>query len=319
MAVIDNTRATPRVDLGVAMEEYPLAREAQGFVGLEILPILPQQKRAASIPVITRESILRARNTKRAARGGYSRDEYNTNEVSYECEENGHEQAIDDTERENHASDWDSDMLAAAMAQLVVLRAQERRIAAAIFNTTTWTGASLYTDVSTDWDDVSATIIANVEAARQKIRALTGLLPDTMVINAAKTTNFSLNTQIKDTAKFTMPITPAVLAGYLPELFQIPRIIFAGAVKNTADEGQDLTSGDIWSGLYCWLGVTARTQSLQEAAVGRTILWDLDSPSNLVFESYREEQTRSDIVRARQFTDEVIFDASFGHLLKIDT
>ena len=53
-------------------------------------------------------------------------------------------------------------------------------------------------------------------------------------------------------------------------------------------------------------------------AIGRTFLWTEDSPTNMVVESYEENQTRSTVVRVRHNVDEKRIDPYFGFLLKVD-
>jgi hypothetical protein len=50
--------------------------------------------------------------------------------------------------------------------------------------------------------------------------------------------------------------------------------------------------------------VATQPSNLKEACIGRTFLWTEDTPDNLVTEEYREEQTRSNVYRVRQNTDE---------------
>lgn len=316
------TYGTPRADLGAALAEYPL--QPQGLIGTQILPVFGTQKQKAAFSVITRESILRARQTRRAARSSYSRDGFDTDNVTYECEEHGHEQPLDDSERAMYASDFDAEMTSAAMALNVLMREQEKRIAAQIFDATTnWPSgtAALYTDITggDDWDVAAADVIAEVETAKQQIRTNCGMLPNTMVISAKHLKSFKLNTGILGAIQYTQTVTDAVIAGQLPALFGIERILFAGGVYDSADEGASMSLSDIWSDDYCWLGVCARSQMLAEPCVGRTMLWTADSPENATVEEYYEQQTRSWIYRARQHVDEKVFDPYFGHLLKIDS
>ena len=56
-------------------------------------------------------------------------------------------------------------------------------------------------------------------------------------------------------------------------------------------------------------------QNLKEPCLGRTFLWEEDSPGMLTTEQYREEQTRSDIYRVRQNTDECIQFTGAGYIL----
>jgi hypothetical protein len=63
------------------------------------------------------------------------------------------------------------------------------------------------------------------------------------------------------------------------------------------------------------LRVSSGGPDLREPCIGRTFLWTADSPQNIVTESYREEQTRSDIYRVRQYTDEAFVFTGAGYLL----
>lgn len=323
MARQEATSGTPRLELGEAIEEYPLSEEQQGFVGLQVLPIFETNEKKATVTVVTRESILRECDVKRNSRSAYARDEVSLNEIEYACQEYGREEPVDEDEAAHHATEFDSGLLATSLNRIVLLREQEKRIAAQIFNDTTWDSGNsdLYTDITggDDWDVVGADIIAEVETARQQVRANCGIFPDTMLINVTHMNSFRLNTQILDAVKYTNTVTASQMGALLSPLFDIPKVIFAGGIKNTANEGQSLTSGNIWSNLYCWMGVTSDGPTLKVPQTGRTMLWTGSSPSNLTIESYHEDQTRSDIYRARQYTDEAVFDAYFGHLLKIDT
>ena len=89
------TRATPRMDLGVAMMEY--IEQAGEFIGTNVLPIFRTQKQKSIFPAITRESITRDADTKRASRGNYNRDGFGAKDKSYNCQEHGLEGALDDS------------------------------------------------------------------------------------------------------------------------------------------------------------------------------------------------------------------------------
>lgn len=309
--------ATPRLDLGVALEEYPLT--FQGFVAADILPVFSTPKKEATFSAVTRESILRPVDVRRSARGAYARADSDVDDLSYRCEEFGLEGPLGDDERAFYASDFDAEMVTVGMTRDRLAREREKRVSTKIFNTTTWTGSSLYTDLSTDWDDASSTIVADVEAAKQKVRQNCGLMPNTIVIPAGAVPWLKANTDLKARLQYVQALTDQAIMMSLPQIFGIDRVIVAGAVKSTAGEGEAIAAADIWDDNYCWIGVCARTQNLAEPCVGRTMLWTADSPTEFTTEEYREEQTRSWIYRVRHHLDEKVFDPYFAHLLKIDT
>ena len=314
--------ATPRLDLGRAMWEYMIGANSfigAGAVGAAVLPIFETMKKAASFSKITRESILRSRNVKRAPRAAYSRDEYEAKDQAYSCEERGHEQPLDDGERELYASDFDAELAAARIAGNVVLTEQERDVSAMVFNTTTWTGAPLYTDRSgTPWATVSTDIIGHVLAAKEKVRANTGIKANALVISeAVLATCLKANTAIKAAIQYTSIPTEENVLRALSGLLGLKYILVGDAVRNSAKEGQAFVGADVWSATYAMIARIAESNDLTEPCIGRTLLWSADSPDNATAEEYREEQTRSNIFRVRQHVDEVVFDANYGHLLKI--
>ena len=104
-----------------------------------------------------------------------------------------------------------------------------------------------------------------------------------------------------------------LLADYLG----LERVIVAKATTNSANEGQPFVGGRIWSNLYAMLAIISSAGPAPTPGIGRSPLWTADSPTPIVVESYREEQTRNDIFRVRHTLDELIVDKYFGHLLKI--
>ena len=123
------TYETPRADLGEALMETRVI-PAGGYAGLLMLPVFPTRKKAAAFSAITRESILRRRDVKRAARAAYNRDSYKGDDIEYKCQEFGHEEPLDDSEKELYSSDFDAEMVSVLVAEGVLLREQEIRIAA---------------------------------------------------------------------------------------------------------------------------------------------------------------------------------------------
>jgi len=291
-----------------------------GFIGITMLPVFPTRKKAAAFSAITRESILRRRNVKRAAKSAYNRDSYEGDDISYSCQEYGHEQPLDDSERALYASDFDAELVAVMVAEGVLTREQEIRIAAALFNTTTWTGDALYTDYSADpWDSADADIIGQVKAMKEKVRQNVGMEPDSLLVSKVQFDNATtINSDILDRLKYTQTATKRALEENLAAILGIGRVVVGNGVYNSAAEGQDMTAADIWSDDYAMVAVTAKTNQLAEPCLGRTMLWTADSPENVTVEEYREPQSRSGIYRVRQQTDEKVFDPYFAHLAKID-
>jgi hypothetical protein len=311
-----DVRATPRVELGRAFMEY--VADQNRFVGLKVFPLIPSEKQSGVFPAITRESTTRVVTTKRAAGSKYSRDGFDTKDIPFACEEHGLEGPLDDSQRNLYKTDFDAEFVTVKTVGDKLLMSQEVRIAAAAFSTTTFTGASLYTDVSAaPWTAAASDVIGQVRAAREKVRQNTGVEPNAVVMSKSNLDYLLENTAIKAAIGSTKDKTEAVIKGMLSAILGVQKVIVGMAIYNSAKEGKAFVGAEVWSPTYSLIAYIPEDNDLLAPAVGRTVLWTGDSPENQTVESYREENVRSEVFRVRQHVDEVAVDAYFGHLLKV--
>jgi hypothetical protein len=102
----------------------------------------------------------------------------------------------------------------------------------------------------------------------------------------------------------------------LAAVFDLPHIIVAGGSQNTANEGQVAAISQLWSDEYAMVCRVATGADFKEPCIGRTFHWGADGSSiGGTVESYREEQTRSEIIRCRHDVDEITLYPQAGHLL----
>ncbi len=311
-------RATPRLDLGAALEEY--VQNAGDFIGTKLFPIFKTPQKAANFSAITRETLTQSPDTKRSKEGNYNRGSIGAKDITYACKENGFEMPLDDGDRKNYEKDFDAELAVSKAAMNIVLRGQEVRIAAKAFDTAVFTGAALTTDVSGSnaWSDATKDIIKTVRDGKAKVRQNCGLLPNAIVISYTNLNRCLENNGIKDAIKYTARPTEAEIINALKDLFGLQYVLVANAIKNSAKEGQAFSGTDIWSSTYALLAVVAADgQDITQPSVGRTMLWANDSPENVMVEEYRDNPIRSDVFRSRQHTDELLLDKYFGHLLKV--
>jgi hypothetical protein len=314
------TRSTPRADLGVAFHEF--TPDGMTFVAEEVLPVLNVAKEAATISVITRENA-RTVDNKHANGAGFGRVHLGSEDKSYSTADYGLEGQLTDGDRERFMDDYEPEIETVQVVKTHMLMAKEIRAAAALFNTTTWTGSDLTTDVTGDWDAAGSDVLGHVEAAVEQVRKNTGLKADSMLIGPVTYKNIKHNTAIL--AKFgsnPSVLTPSVWRRYIAEILDLQNIFVADGVYNSAAEGQTASMADIWSDDYALI-FKRQSGSLAMPGLGRTVRWMgpagvlVNGLENVV--QYREEQTESDIFRIREYVGEFICDPYFGHLLQIDT
>lgn len=313
--------STLRPDIAGSFEEFNLAMDRQGFIGLRVLPVFEVAKASGTFGKITLESLLMNRETTRAAGGSYNRSNYQFETDTFACLENGAEEPVDDREAALYSEYFQAEQIAGQRALDVVLRNHEKRVAAAIFNATTWTGATLTTAVTNEWDDYSnATPKADVEAAIGKVYTLTGLWPNSLIINRKVFRNLRLCHEVIDSIESGGAGSPSKPADIGPDMlarvFDLEQVIVAGASYNSANEGQTATPAQIWSDEYAMVARICTSNDIREPGLGRTFHWGEDGSSiGGTVESYRDETVRSNIIRVRHDTAEKILYSSCGHLL----
>ena len=300
-----------RPDLGSVAMEF-MEKQAD-FIGMQVLPPFEVAEQSGDYPVIPLEALANTPDTKRAPRGNYSRDDYEFELDSYSCVEHGYEEPVDEVEVKLYKRYFDVEKIAALRAIRTVLRAQEKRIADMVFNASNFTAHA----VTNEWDDASnATPINDVNTGRLAIQAATGLDPNTLIISYSTFLDLGLVDQIIDRIKYTHPevVRGEVSAVLLAQAFGVEKVLVGKGLYNSAKKGQTASMSRLWDKEYAMLCVTNDDGDIETPCIGRTFRWGADDPGNVI-ESYREEQVRSDIIRARQFTDEELINTNAAYLL----
>jgi hypothetical protein len=273
-------------------------------------------KKEGVYPIITVESFLKPQKTARAPRGAYNRSDYDFKEGNYSCEENGWEELLDDSERTLYGdAQLDAEAIAVMRAVDVLMASQEIRTATLLQNTAVIANGA----VGTAWSvSATATPRADVVSAMNTMRSTFGVKPNKMTVSDKTKNDLLLTAEITDAFKYTNPIELGGVEAQLrilAQYFGVDEVIVTGAQKDTAKKGQTKTLADIWTNTICGLYAVDSSRDLKKPSIGRTMLWEQDSPEMIVTEQYRAESNRSDVFRARQSTDEVLIFVGAGRLL----
>lgn len=320
---VDGPLAVTRPDIQGSFMDFDLQRSFMGFVGRQILKPVEVGAASGKHGRVTLQELLKhtQATTKRQAEGGYGRTKTGFDTVSFVTDEYGHEALVHDGNRNTYRDWMQHDLVASLRARDTVLRGEEVTIAGMVFNASTWTGSTLTTAISNEWDDSgNCTPIADVNAARNRVWNQTGMWPNALVINRKVFHNLRAATDIKNAiassgAGFATRATDITTA-QLAEVFDLPYIIVADQPKNTAGEGLTPSISPIWSDEYAMVCRVAETSDIEEPCIGRTYVWPGDGAGmDGIVEQYREEKDRSDVFRFRMNCGYSIVESKFGHLL----
>ena len=320
MASPSSSLATLRPDLAGSLMEFDLEMNLNGFVGSQVLPVINVDRESGKFGKIPLEQLLQSADTKRAAGAGYSRGNWSFTDESFVCEEYGHEEPVDDREAKIYADYFDAELVSTLRARSTIMVEAEKRIAAAVYNETTFSGQ--ITTVTNEWDDATnCTPIVDVNTAINLAYDRTGIWPDSLVINKKVFRNLRASDKVKDAIASSGAGDPTkqsdITVQMIAQCFDLRNVFVAGGSTNSATEGQTAVPAQIWSDEYAMVFKAASSDDIREACLGRTFHYGGDgSQANGAVESYRDENVRADIVRVRHDVDEKILYSEVGQLLK---
>lgn len=317
--------ALTRWDASLNTAEFDMEMNRRGFIGPRVLKPRVVGNQSASYGKISVEELLRSQETSRRARGGYGRDTFEVGQTSYATAEYGWETPIDDREKRVYRDLVDQESVAMMRALSIVADQYEREVADAVFNTTTWTGSSLTTAVSTPWaTHASATPIADVIAAADKVALNCGQQPNALILNWREWMNMLQCASVKSMLATTKDQSLSNLASAVAALCGLENIVVANGIKNTANVKQTASLARIWADNYAMVAKIATSDDPKEICLGRTWMFSEENAPGaagdgstlaVVMEEYREESTRGTVYRCRNDRQIQVLYAECGHLL----
>ncbi len=305
----ESTTAAVRPVLTEFAQEYFAERARAKFIGLRAAPLFEAAKRIAQYLEFNRQSFKkRVTNQTRAPGGAYNRITGEFGRKTYTCEENGLEYPVDDVLKEQYDDMFDAEVAATDILVTQILMGHEARVAAL------YSGAGLSnTNVTTAWSVVATAVpITDIQKGLNKLNDANGSMPIdvSLIIPRADFQELQKVAEIIALVKYiwsaSTMIPVNIPAATVAAALGIKEILVAGGSYDAQEEGYAESDTQFWAAGVMYLAVLAPSgSSLRIPSQARTVIWTQDSPDFPTMESYREEQTRSDIVRARFQTDEV--------------
>lgn len=307
MLLPESTSITFRQDLSILATEFDARKAAARFVASRVAPQFATGIKSGGYPIMNRENFKKRSDTKRQVNGAYNRVSGKFGKGTFDCEEHGLEERIDDATRAEFARFFDAEQEAMEILRYQILLDWEVRVSA-LYSGGGWSN----TNVGTAWSSTgSAKPFNDIQTGVEELEDLNGAGPEdiSLIIPRADFREMLLTTQVIDKSKFTFAgIQPAFLnAMQVAAMLGIKEVIIARSSYDSTEEGIAESMTQIWTAGVMYLAVLAKEgDSLKVPSAARTIIWQADAPMIPIMESYREDLTRADIVRSRDHTDEVL-------------
>lgn len=297
--------ALQRPDLGQIAYEAMINAPQFGFIAPLVMPVFYVGTQAAEYPVIPKESLFNLLDTARGPLGHYNRSADSFESGYYKTAENGLERRVDDRYQAMYASLFDYEAAISMMLMNDILRAWEYRVAVKLMNETNFETAIA---AGTAWSTIaSAAPLTDVNAGITDLRGK-GIVADTLIIDWTNYQYLRNNAAIRSALGTIFPdvrLTGNVTVEHLRSYFDLPKVIVAGALYNSAKRGQDASLASIWGSTYAMVCKTASVgDDITTPCVGRTFVWNEGAQQEVIVEEYYNNEVRSNMLRVRHDTAE---------------
>lgn len=303
---------TIRPELGQGYLELDLMAQMQGYVGFDLMPLMPSAREAGVFPKVTLESMLpkiSLNELRRGPDGSYTRDTWEYTSDNFTTEEYGKEEPVDEREaRILENLGLMAEQLAADRSTATLMRAIEQSVASIVYDDVTY--ASQFNGVTNEWDDsANATPITDVKGAIERFEERCGFGPNLLVMNKKQARNCLLTSQVQtvlgyrpDTGGSGEQLQGNLAAAILAAVLGVPRVVIADGFKNTNLPGVAASLSRIWSDEYVALLYAADGMDMRQPTFGRIFGWTGDgggAGDSVVLEEYFEPKVRANVIRAR--------------------
>ena len=313
-----NSAAIFRGDIAGVVEQ---AKDYEaGLIGTAVMPILDVPVRAGQYPsfVLKEGQLLKSDVKNRAAYSAYARGTRAFNQDTYTALEYGYEEAVDDTVTLDVARFFDAEVIAAKLAKRKLLLAHELRVAAKLFDNSTFTATNSGTAFTTA-NLATFDVGADVQEATDRL-----LAKGESVTNLSVIIPYPVWTRIRASTKFQNRLRGAGISSdtilnastqAAAEVFGVAQVLIGRASYDTAPEGVAFSAGNVWANTFIWVGsVTQASSGFFGGGAAFTLNWS-EYGSAIGVSTYREEAIKSNIVRASHYVAEKVVNANAGQLI----
>lgn len=311
-----------RADIrGVVEEAYSMS---DLFVGPQLMPPLPVSAKAGQYPYIsvTSGNLLRNEVKGRGPNAAYARTSRKYYTGNYTTQEYGIEVPVDDSEAADISRYFALESTETRLALRQVQLAHEIRVAAKLFDPAVFALTTSAVSYGSGPSSIANMDIGlDIDSAKQAIQSRGESTKDlTVVMSLNNFLRARASTKLQNRVRGTISTDSFLVlsAQAMADAFDVKQVLVARASYDTSKEGANSASlSAIWNDTYIWVGQSITGGSMENyfnGSAGFTLYWNEDS-SLFQVESYREEQTRSTIIRARHNTAEKIVNARAGQLL----
>ena len=248
--------------------------------------------------------------------GPYAQTHHGVTTGTYDCEEFGVEESVDDVTRAAAQTPVSLDVKAVQHLTTVMQMKLELDAAHDFWNADAWHNAGAgrtQLDGQSQWDDyTNSNPITNLYAAKLAVKRLTGKQPNSLAVNQEVYNILREHPKIID--KFQQVQVGIMNPVLIAQALDIPKLYVLESVQNTAHEGQDFVGADVWDKDMSLLWHRTPTLGMEMPCTAYTFIWDRMQNFPWAMQKYRRPELASDQHRIFTHVDRKIVTPDYAHV-----
>ena len=256
-----------------------------------------------------KSNLIEPDSTKRALTGQANRVTGTLSQATYNLEEHTLEEYIDDRVMKNYDRPFAPRRNATnRIAGQLMIEKENQLITNLAASTST---ASNGVDIAGAWDTASTDTRAQVLTGKDYVHKLTGVRPNTLVIDRVTYNGLLKNTDIKDSIANATDRTEAKIRNMLAGYYDVDQVLIAGGIKQSAATSG--TGSFLWSTKgIAYLAYVNPAPAIEETSAG----YQFFKGDMIGVDVRREEAQKSDVVRVTDYYEMNVVDSECLYVLE---
>lgn len=302
--------STIRADINQALIEAPQADV--GLIGAELLPLQNVDAKSGTYLKVQLggAELLSNNATARDAGSAYSRGIRSFSSANYSTDEYGLEELLDDSSVKDLSRFFSYEAETAKFLLRQLKLSHEARVNTLLFaGSTPFTTADQSPAASYTQGTITDLDVARDVAAAKLALAKLGYEANCVAMNADVFALIRRSPKLQNQFFGVISDTGARLLSEaeIAAALGVQKLLVGSAAINTAGKNKSYSGSFAISSAKVIVGQVAGGE-FTAGGIGRTLVWSGDSAGGFVSESYRDEARRSQVLRVRMNTDEVVID-----------
>lgn len=301
--------STIRADINQALIEGPAADV--GLIGATLLPLQNVQAKSGTYLKVelAGAELLSNNAASRSAGSGYQRSIRSFTSANYSTEETGLEELLDDGNVQDLSRFFSYEAETARFLLRQLKLSHEKRVADLLWaSTTPFTTSDQSRAVAYTQGNIATIDVARDVAAAKLALAKLGYEANCVAMSANVFELIRRSTLLQNQFFGVISDTGARLLteAEIAAALGVQTLAVGRAAINSANKGKAYSGGFVVPDSKIIVGQVAGGE-FTAGGIGRTLVWAADA-AGFVSESYRDEARRSNVLRVRMNTDEVVID-----------